>query len=205
MQLFRREEFEHFNIHLDNNRTIFIPGQKVEGHLSLILNSPIKVHFIKVKFTGKVLTKAQQYEKVITNETSSITLFKDNTNVLGELGFTVHYISSGEHVFPFQFRMPSCLLPASFEGQFGNIRYSLDATIVKNNLSKTNTSILLTVPSTKNSNDFDLQDSMMLCKTIYPGFGFFKTSPFHVDVSIPRKGYSSGKCLLTKKRLHRFH
>lgn len=46
-----------FAILLDHARTIFMPGQKVEGHLVLSLAAPCDVKLLRIRFCGIVQTQ----------------------------------------------------------------------------------------------------------------------------------------------------
>lgn len=48
--------FSTFEIHFDDNRTIFIPGQKIEGYIVLNVTETVRLSVLKVKFTGLIST-----------------------------------------------------------------------------------------------------------------------------------------------------
>jgi hypothetical protein len=110
----------NFEIQLDNNRTCFIPGQKVEGFISLDISKPILVELLRVRIVGKVSTFLSsnggdsQNELSIVNETSTLTLFKDFTNLVGDLTDPVQ-VETGDYVYPFSFRLPNSSLPCTFK------------------------------------------------------------------------------------------
>ncbi len=51
---------DRFEIHLDDNRTLFLPGQKIEGHVALKMDDELVVTTLKIRFTGKVITYLQK-------------------------------------------------------------------------------------------------------------------------------------------------
>jgi hypothetical protein len=54
---------QRFEIHMDDNRNLFIPGQKVEGHISLLLGQSTKVQRLRIRFYGKVITHLHRTEE----------------------------------------------------------------------------------------------------------------------------------------------
>lgn len=121
-------------------------------------------------------------------------MFKDYTNFLGEHR-TSETIQVGEHTYPFQFRMPPTSLPASFEGPYGQIKYELTAIAQKPRSEKLVSSIILTVPSTR-----DVHDEELLVQHTHKAEGkagrfWFKSGHFDIKASLPKTGYNSGTCL----------
>ena len=45
-----------FDIKFDNNRTLFVPGQKIEGFIVLTLKETVKLSVLKLKFNGIIST-----------------------------------------------------------------------------------------------------------------------------------------------------
>ena len=48
--------FSTFEIHFDDNRTIFIPGQKIEGYIVLTVTETVRLSILKIKFNGLIST-----------------------------------------------------------------------------------------------------------------------------------------------------
>jgi hypothetical protein len=112
----------NFEIQLADNRTVWIPGQRLEGFIALTTTKPIEVQLLRVRFVGKVATFLTKSEAKylandfsITNESSTVTLFKDFTNLVGDFAGDPVMLRPDEYVYPFQFRLPSSSIPCSFE------------------------------------------------------------------------------------------
>jgi hypothetical protein len=112
----------NFEIQLADNRTVWIPGQRLEGFIALTTTKPIEVQLLRVRFVGKVATFLTKSEAKylpndfsITNESSTITLFKDFTNLVGDFASDPVLLRPDEYVYPFQFRLPSSSIPCTFE------------------------------------------------------------------------------------------
>ncbi|KAI8900078.1 hypothetical protein BC833DRAFT_537233 [Globomyces pollinis-pini] len=192
-----------FELHLDNSRTLFLPSQKVEGYIALNLKKPLNVTLIRARFHGKVVTHLQKNDDVtqLNTEHSSITMFKDFTNLVGDgASYGLHNIPAGDRmplnyltldVFPFEFRLPATNLPASFKGPFGSISYIVTAVVCIPNYQKQIIEMPITVPSTRDVLDPELQEPVSIEKNGYSGSFWWKSGHFDVIVSIPKKAFAS--------------
>ena len=48
--------FELFEIHFDDQRTLFVPGQKIEGFLVLNVKERVQLSILKLSFKGIITT-----------------------------------------------------------------------------------------------------------------------------------------------------
>ncbi|KAJ3324421.1 Coiled-coil domain-containing protein 17 [Boothiomyces sp. JEL0866] len=184
---------EVFELQFDNQRTLFLPGQKVEGFVSLKLGAKTNITLLRVRFTGKVITHLQKGNAGISNENSTITMFKDFTNLIGDgnMNSLPMEIEGGDHVYPFEFRLPPTNLPASFEGPFGSVKYMITAVLVKSGYKKQIINSEIVVPSTRDVGASDLAESVSIKKDGYAGLLFWKSGYFSVTASIPKRGFAS--------------
>jgi hypothetical protein len=151
-----------------------------------------------VRIVGKVTTflssgtRTSNEDFSITNESSSLTMFKDFTNLLGDLAEDPVPLLPDNHVFPFSFRLPASSIPCSFEGTYGNVRYVLSATLIcKGKPRRTVIQKELTVPSTMDSTDLDLIQPVQVKERGESGSFWWKSGYFDIQIDIPRGGYTS--------------
>lgn len=147
---------ELFNIELDNNRTIYLPGQRIEGHVAIGFSSSTRVKLIRVRVSGTISTQVYKNSSAAGNQLSSMVLFKDYVNLggTGNMEGELIDVGFGESVFPFSFRLPLSALPASFTGAYGRVKYEISAVLIAPGLSKQIITIPITIPSTiPNTND----------------------------------------------------
>ncbi|KAJ3261339.1 Arrestin domain-containing protein 4 [Boothiomyces macroporosus] len=182
-----------FELQFDNQRTLFLPGQKVEGFVNLQLSAPTNITLLRARITGKVTTHLQKGNAGISNENSTITMFKDFNNLIGDgnMNTVPIEIEAGEHVYPFEFRLPPTNLPASFEGPFGSVKYMITAVLLKSGYKKQTVSSEIVVPSTRDVGASELAESVSIKKDGYAGLLFWRSGYFSVTASIPKGGFTS--------------
>lgn len=149
----QRVKTKILSIELVGNRTIFMPGQRVEGILKVCLAHQTPLKLLRVRFSGVVQTCISKTDAVYNFQNgSSITLFKEILTFMGSSSPAEPPImlEPGEHIWPFVFRVPATELPPSFVGPFGRIRYEVAAVLVRPNFSNKITSVVLSIPSTHN-------------------------------------------------------
>lgn len=186
--------FSVFEIHFDDNRTTFVPGQKIEGFIVFNVLERVKLSTLKIKFTGIISTKNEG----LTNETSTITMFKEYADFLAEY-LTLddpddpmnNTLTPGEYLYPFQFRVPPTNLPASFSSLYGCVKYQITAIAKKYRHEQMTVSHEISIPSTKDVQDADLQTLFKEEKKANTGSLFWKSGYFNVKVSVPKTGYTS--------------
>ena len=101
-----------FSIHFDEGKTIYLPGQRIEGLISAIFNRPTVVKMIKVKLSGTI-TASQSYSDAALP--SRAILFKDVLTVFGVPNSDNLQTLNNEHVFPFSFQIPLSSLPPTYK------------------------------------------------------------------------------------------
>ncbi|KND02924.1 uncharacterized protein SPPG_02005 [Spizellomyces punctatus DAOM BR117] len=191
-----------FSLHLDENRTIFTPGQKVEGHLLVSFSIPSEVKLLRIRFTGVVQTQLYKSDNssLTSQNTSTVTLFKEIQTFCGSAvpGEIPEVIPAGEHRFPFAFRVPPTQLPASFEGPYGRVKYEVAAVLVRPHHMNKLTYLNLTIPSTMDATDLDLMQSATATAEGPVGFWWWRSGHLEVNVSTPKSGYASEEVVPVK-------
>ena len=143
-----------FDVDLDNHDGIFYPGSVLSGRVVVnISGGPKKLDGVKIAFKGRcdVRFETQERREVSSNfntnhhdrdrrhRPSNEHEYVSVTHLGGEEYFSVRqyiygdgsesfYLNPGVHQFPFQFTLPLSI-PTSYEGEFGNIRYTIRAVI----------------------------------------------------------------------------
>ncbi|KAJ1545882.1 hypothetical protein HK096_005818, partial [Nowakowskiella sp. JEL0078] len=164
----KKKYITNFCIELNNNRTVFLPGQNIEG-------PSIKLKLLRLR-----------------RSTSTVTIFKDLLTVLGStlISDPEVEVTAGEYSFPFSFRVPPASLPASFEGFNGYVRYEVTAILVREKHSHRTCSVLITVPSTVDASENEYQCPMGINTRLPVGL-FWNMGHIDVNASIPKKAFAS--------------
>ncbi|KAI9008399.1 hypothetical protein BC832DRAFT_423010 [Gaertneriomyces semiglobifer] len=181
------------NIKLETleNRTIFMPGQKVEGHLILSASHTVDIKLLRIRFSG--IVQAQLYKNDTSQNVSTMTLFKEIQTFIGSAvpSDPAVSVAAGEQRFPFAFRVPPSQLPASFEGPYGRVRYEVAAVCARPHHLNKLTFLNLTVPSTTDATDLDLIQPSLAMGQAPVGFWLWKSGHLEVTVSAPKTGFAS--------------
>ncbi|KAJ1328601.1 hypothetical protein BSLG_010333 [Batrachochytrium salamandrivorans] len=161
--LARQPSIESFSIHLDEDRTTFLPGQRIDGHVRLSLTHLCKIKLLRVRFTGLIVTHTQKRRNGKSNsndQQSVVFLFREIFNHIGSTqpNDSPVDLDAADHIFPFSFRVPPTSLPASFLGPYGEIRYEVTCILLPFNSTKRVESIPITIPSTRDVNTPELQE-----------------------------------------------
>ena len=152
-------------IELELDKKMHISGSDIKGDLVLIVSKQEKIKGINITLSGRACTGWRVYRRdqqasssatyfllcglgeVLAHEADNYNsaqcaaveeIFKDTLLSLCDYGDVYQVIPAGVHRFPFQFWLPA-RCPSSFESQFGygSIRYTLTATVMKANKTKT--------------------------------------------------------------------
>ncbi|XP_049871660.1 arrestin domain-containing protein 17 [Pectinophora gossypiella] len=192
-------------IYLDNQFNTYYAGQTVNGRIEYVFDSPKKVRGIHVKFKGEAHTEWSESKEETDTEGKPIST--DQMITGNEEYFTIQYyllgsntgneieIPAGKHVYNFTCALPP-VLPSSFEGQFGYVRYTVKVTLDRPWKFDQETKMAFTVI---NALDLNLNPSykepihMQMEKT----FCCFccVSAPLTVDVYAPVSGYCPGQSI----------
>lgn len=103
-----------FELGLDDNKSIYLPGQRVDGQLSISLSQDCPVQLLRIRFTGFISTHLFRSESTLVDSPSTATLFKDLQTCIGKRKYLSPgssdvlerpvMVSAGDYVYPFTFR-----------------------------------------------------------------------------------------------------
>ncbi|XP_068622515.1 arrestin domain-containing protein 17 [Battus philenor] len=192
-------------IYLDNQLNTYYAGQTVNGRIEYVFDSPKKVRGIHVKFKGEAHTEWSESKEETDDQGKSQTT--DTTHTGNEEYFQISYyllgsnsgneieIPAGKQVYNFTCALPP-VLPSSFEGPYGYVRYTIKVTLDRPWKFDQETKLAFTVI---NALDLNLNPSykepihMQMEKTFCC---FCCTSlPLSVDVRAPVSGYCPGQVI----------
>ncbi|XP_052278841.1 arrestin domain-containing protein 3-like isoform X2 [Dreissena polymorpha] len=128
-------KLNEFSIFLNNPQQVYYSGQQIDGTVVVDLNEAMKLRCVSLRFEGKANVHwTEQHTtgsgKSRRTETRHYYAHEDYFNfdlmLFGSGQSTL--LQAGRRTFPFSFFLPPNL-PSSFEGAFGNVRYSLKGKI----------------------------------------------------------------------------
>lgn len=180
-----------FSLKFHDDKTIFLPGQRVDGFLSVVFSEPTQIRSIRVKIIGTIVTS--ELDNGIPSRT---TLFKDILTVFGSsnhTGPTTHL--NNENVFPFSFQIPPYALPPSYKSALSfpraQVKYEVGAILIRPTHPHLTTYNEFTIPSTMNSLDSEYKEGMNMQAKINLGKLWYKKGHMEIVFSIPKGAYSS--------------
>ncbi|XP_065679649.1 arrestin domain-containing protein 3 isoform X3 [Hydra vulgaris] len=187
-----------FAILFDNNREVFYPGQNVSGCVVMTLSSPMEMRGIKLIAQGK--GECRWSETTGTGDNRHTNHYRGSENLF-EFQLWVHGNSAkftneaGRFFFPFDFILPP-VLPSSFEGFHGHIRYQIFAEIDKPWKFNHKTTRAFTINEVIDTN-FPNYNSLLSGST-HKDVGCFccAAGPLDLTASIDRKAYCPGELIL---------
>ncbi|XP_075979692.1 arrestin domain-containing protein 3 [Anticarsia gemmatalis] len=193
------------NIYFDNQFSTYYAGQTVNGRIEYVFDSPKKVRGIHVKFKGEAHTewaesKEEQNSDGKTESTNTMhtgheEYFQISYYLLGSSSGNEIEIPAGKQVYNFTCALPP-VLPSSFEGQFGYIRYTVKVVLDRPWKFDQETKMAFTV-----INAFDLNLNPSYKEPIHiqmeKTFCCFccASAPLSVDVQAPVSGYCPGQVI----------
>ncbi|KAL0821078.1 hypothetical protein ABMA28_005709 [Loxostege sticticalis] len=193
------------NIYLDNQYGTYYAGQTVNGRIEYVFDSPKKVRGIHVKFKGEAHT--EWYESKQEENSQGKTESTDTMHTGNEEYFQISYyllgsntgneieIPAGKQVYSFTCTLPP-VLPSSFEGEHGYVRYTVKVTLDRPWKFDQETKMAFTVI---NALDLNLNPSYRepIRIQIEKTFCCFccASPPLSVDVQAPVSGYCPGQVI----------
>ena len=122
---------KNFLIKVDNGDKPFFPGQSINGKVVLHcrVEKMVRVIYLNLVGLGQVywanqsLSDSERYYKVESYFNIHLKLWGD--------GQTSQQLEGGNYEFPFSLQLPSSPMPSSIEGNFGYVRYWLEAHVVR--------------------------------------------------------------------------
>ncbi|XP_045500867.1 arrestin domain-containing protein 17 [Colias croceus] len=192
-------------IYLDNQWNAYYAGQTVNGRIEYVFDSPKKVRGIHVKFKGEAHTEwseSKQEEDSEGKTQSTDTLHTGNEEyfqisyyLLGSSTGNEIEIPAGKQVYNFTCALPP-VLPSSFEGEHGFVRYTVKVTLDRPWKFDQETKMAFTVinaldlnlnPSYKEPIHFQMEKTFCCFCCASP--------PLSVDVRAPVTGYCPGQVI----------
>uniref|UniRef100_A0A2A4K4A1 Arrestin C-terminal-like domain-containing protein n=1 Tax=Heliothis virescens TaxID=7102 RepID=A0A2A4K4A1_HELVI len=191
------------NIYLDNQFNTYYAGQTINGRIEYVFDSPKKVRGIHVKIKGEAHTEWRESrneensegktESTDTMHTGHEEYFQVSYYLLGSNSGNEIEIPAGKQVYNFTCTLPP-VLPSSFEGQYGYVRYTVKVTLDRPWKFDQETKMAFTV-----INAFDLNLNPSYKEPIHiqleKTFCCFccASPPLSVDVQAPVSGYVPGQ------------
>lgn len=117
-----------FVINLDSTRQVFYPGELLTGQVVMTLKAPLKMRSIRIHLGGRAY--CHWVETLSGGDSTNSYEFSGLQQLVNKTVFLFgnkkedRMHPPGRHRYPFSIRLPT-VLPSSFEGSLGYIRYYL--------------------------------------------------------------------------------
>ncbi|XP_046677845.1 arrestin domain-containing protein 17-like isoform X1 [Homalodisca vitripennis] len=192
----------NFQIVLDSPTGAYYAGTNVTGKLQFTLDKPKKIRAIIIQFLGVAKTSWSETESVRRNDgntgnetvtfTATEEYFSNKYNLAGGPNSEIE-IPPGDHVYPFSTTLPP-LLPSSFEGEHGNIRYTVRATLDRPWKFDQNCEKVFTVVTPVDLNyNVKAKEPVKLELEKYFCCCWCKSGPLAVVINMPYSGFVPGQ------------
>ncbi|XP_018333492.1 arrestin domain-containing protein 17 [Agrilus planipennis] len=193
-----------FEIFFDKPQKVFSPGETISGRVKVILDSPKKIRGLEFCCKGLAHTSWSESETV-----TGVDGKREQRNVEyrgDEEYFKIKYylvggkdqemeLPPGEHIYPFVCVLPP-VLPSSFEGSKGYIRYTVKATLDRPWKFDHTTEVAITVISELDLNATPhLKETVTMTLEKYFCCLWCKSGPLLVEVFLPCSGYVPGQTI----------
>ncbi|XP_065904754.1 arrestin domain-containing protein 3-like [Dysidea avara] len=194
-----------FAITLDGNNPVYFAGSTIEGNVILELSQPKVMQGISIVLSGLTYVHWTEERHRGTRETGRIEIvhYSDSETILNRMsthlwgnGKDSQELAAGRYEFPFKYQLPyNVALPTSFESQYGYIRYTLTATILRSWKHNHTTKRAITINETVDINTPYLtaplsgsNEKTLCCLCCASG-------PISLSVTIDRAGYCPGESI----------
>ncbi|KAG5679990.1 hypothetical protein PVAND_009524 [Polypedilum vanderplanki] len=187
------------SISLDNSNAIYYPGQNISGTVDLRVTETIKKArglrlLIEGKSTCEWSESAGKSTRKFRGEEIHLQIIK---YLFGDKDDDPMEIPAGIHCYKFSFQLPADL-PYSVEGEFGNIRYKVEATLdIPWSLIDTNDKVSFVVARNEDLNQFpDLRLAQEIEEIKKFCWGICDSNPLIIKVRLPKTGYGLGENII---------
>ncbi|XP_065905680.1 arrestin domain-containing protein 3-like [Dysidea avara] len=192
-----------FVITLAGSNPVYFAGSNIEGNVIVELSEPKKIQGISIVLSGQAYVHWTEQYSTDSGRSSYTEHYSDSETIFNNImiqlwgdGKQSQNLVAGRYEFPFKFQFPSdVVLPTSYEGYNGYIRYALTATmsrswkhnhttkkaITVNEIIDINTCRLVTPLSRSN-------EKTVCCLCCASG-------PISLSVTTDRGGYCSGESI----------
>lgn len=184
------------------NKEVYLPGDEVSGQCSFEVTHPTKLIKISAVLKGVATVRWSESERVNNGRKGSTTRSKTYSaskvlfryeQVLFQVpvGLKKQPFQPGQYQYPFLFRLPLNGLSSSFEGAYGNIRYSVKATIEKSWMFNPKVKRLITLTSPLNAGIYS--GNMIRGSNTSAGLMGMNGGPVSLTAQINRQFYQPGE------------
>nr|XP_054587424.1 arrestin domain-containing protein 3-like [Nothobranchius furzeri] len=127
---------KHFSVDYDrvNGQGTYSPGDLLSGKVTVVTSKEIKVQKLLVRAKGKAKVTWNQQEgqtTVVHSNKKKYFYFEHIIIQDKNKGDGSEIMASGTNVYRFSFVIPNRDMPSSYKGEWGEIRYSLRATLAQ--------------------------------------------------------------------------
>ncbi|XP_077989456.1 arrestin domain-containing protein 2-like [Glandiceps talaboti] len=196
-----------FRIALDDNRDVFSAGDVVAGRVIVELSQSFPCKGMQARFVGLVRVNwSEQYEGRTAHFNAKEVYFDEVITILENdpkkraAGWN---LPSGVHRFPFRMRLPDKQFPASFEGKYGFVRYSIKCTMDLSSGKQLFSKRAFTVTGQNaDPNKIPNAKAPLYCKAMKPrGCLYCFPRPLTMSVTVKRKGFVPGNVVAVTVKL----
>ncbi|XP_034245821.1 arrestin domain-containing protein 3-like [Thrips palmi] len=192
-------------IHFDRPNAVYFPGELVTGRVFLNVSRPKKVRAFSIQLRGLADVKWTESKSKSNSHGSSSsetetysateTYFDNKVYFLGGATGEVE-ISPGDHVYNFECMLPR-VVPSSFEGVHGSIRYTATAAMHRPwKFDHTAKAAFTVISHLDLNNRPQAREPVSASATKHFCCCFCKSGPLSVDVHLPTGGYVPGQVIL---------
>lgn len=183
-----------FKFEFTGNRAVFYPGQWVSGDCKLVTNDSLKVKSFGICLVGEAGYRSKKggtiEKKEFVTPVQEQTIYGPST------------ISAGDHTHQFRFQIPPEVLPTSFEGDFGFIRYYLQGTIKRPWKADISTRKVFTVWEYVDCNNPLLSAPQIgQSEKLIEGGCFSASKRNYITLQLDRRGYCPGEHIIVSVKV----
>ncbi|XP_067010452.2 arrestin domain-containing protein 3 [Anabrus simplex] len=193
---------QQFQIFFDNPHATYYAGQMVTGKLTAKILLPTRIRGIELNFHGEAKVeweKTKQHRNAEGNiETVSIPhsanelYFENSFYILGGPACDM-LLQAGDHMYNFSMQLPT-ILPSSFEGRYGSVRYSLQASLICLGQNNHHAKVYFTILTELDLNQVvGVRDPVQVVKDKFLCCCCCKSGPITAVVSMPASGFVPGQ------------
>ena len=190
-----------FRLFLSHSNALFVAPAEVTGSVVIYNEKPKSYRLISVSLTGKAIASWSTHvgiRNMYLNHSSEDFVIQSVDLWNNEQESDDHLLPAGEHTYPFCFTLEGLVLPSSFEGSHGHIRYTVEATIVKVSsgfLKRSNKTVSLFI---KIAELVDINQPALLCPVHCETQKAIcclccASAQISLTVTLPRTGYCIGE------------
>ena len=163
-----------YTIKFDENKTTYLPGEWVKGHILLRVNERFKIntHLLELNGYASVYWTETRTETDSDGKSTTVTDSYSNHQTIISKSWSFEgeaYLESGQKIYRFEFQLP-IVCPPSYSSSTGNIVYELKGKIDRSWALNKKTDVRFSVLSDLDLNKFNhlrigagAEDTKYLC------------------------------------------